>query len=87
MPPAKLPHRDAASVPGPVRTEACDLQRPPIVQVAAARTAHDGDAHDSLPVRAADGELMPDDRLMVPVVLLHKSICLFQCNRAYLNRF
>lgn len=75
--------KETASVFGSVGAKAIDLQRPAIIQVTGNRATYDGYTDNILPVCAGDGELMADNRLMMPMMLLHKSVCLFKRHRAY----
>ena len=75
--------KHGTGVAGSVCAEAVYLQRPSVIQMSAHRSAHNGNAHDFLSVRAADGELVSHHRLMVSVVLLHKGVRLLERHRAY----
>ena len=62
-------------------TQAVDLQCQSIVQIAADGTAHDCHTHKPSSLHTTNGELVSDDRLMVPVVFRNKGIGFFQRNR------
>ena len=63
-----------ASVFCAVGAKAVDFQSPPIVQIPADRTANNSNAHNFLPISAANRKFMPHDWLVMPVVLLHKGV-------------
>src|SRR5699024_4300423 len=73
--------KKTASVLGAVCAKPVDFQRQAVVQIAAYRPSHNGDAYQPPVCHAADGKFMPDNRLMVPVAAGDKGIGLGEWNR------
>jgi hypothetical protein len=67
-----------ASVVRPIRRQAVDLPGPAIIPTPRYRAPHDADTTHPGGIAHGDTELCPWHRLMVPVVLLHEGISLFQ---------
>ena len=68
--------QNRACISSSVCTTAVYLKRPSIIQIPCNGSSDDRHAYDFLSVCAADGKFMPNDRLMMAVMLCHKRICL-----------